>query len=142
METIINISEGYKAVLLPKDAEKIEKLNKESMPISLMVFKANGSASPIHIGFDFELIGLLNEISEDQAREIMGFDQDFNLEALKLEISSKGVLLENPYKKVEFHEWCMPEGHSYIEVLKKRDRAWEASERDCKKILIIKCKEE
>lgn len=122
---IIELPNGYKAVLVPKEANSIytleHKLNYYNGEWqTLMLYK------PEYKGKTLELIGILHEtLTEEQAREIVGKDwyassgsgrwykdyaytkEDFDnnvepkqltaLESLQSLIESKGGKLKNPY---------------------------------------------
>lgn len=157
MENIIPISRSngfeYSVVLLPKEAYGIHQ-EMSWLGNSSLKYRINS-----YIGFslplekEFGIVGILNEsISEDQAREIVDmqnkeFPSHVVFRKLKSLIESNGIKTENPLKKPEKNPYgaCF-NGSDYEAMDELEDRfqeklkAWESSEREIKKCLVLKTK--
>lgn len=149
---IINISEGYKAVVLPKDARSIFCENTNSYGPKKLCYWDGFHSIYVDLKLDpdsrFELIGALNNLTEDQAREIMeGSNYETwrtfrNYKHMLISfIESLGIKTENPLKKPDDEIYSVGMHFAKAKAVHKaKMELWEASERDCKRIVIIKTK--
>ncbi len=164
---IINLPNGYIAVLVSNEAEKIK-----SIPLSNKGWLTwwEGTGTNMHFDYPIKLIGILNEdLKEEEAREIApkilnnsdepafelfykrSIDDRFctsdPFESLQSFIESKGGILKNPYEKPVF-DYGFPEdgpSESMLESAQydyeERIKIWESSENELQKAIIIKKEE-
>lgn len=81
---MIHLTSNIYAVVMPEEVVRIEKLNKESIPLALVGFKENGSSWLKNIGTDFKILGV---ISGGEIPDELNFQSWFGIELL----TSKGI---------------------------------------------------
>lgn len=166
MNNLIKLSETkdyiYSLVLLPRDAENVNKLER-GMCLWYSISNEPGEKG-IHIG-DFELIGELSLLTEEQARGIVESNvsrsgriwyRDYRqedvfyhcltaLESLHSLIESLGVVIKNPYEKPVSEDFisgcstagCTGELNLCLCFSSAMDQ-WQQAESELKKVVIIK----
>lgn len=152
METIINLFGEYKAVLLPKDVKGVDSIRQLDGTYLLNYWqemkehKGWYEHQYVNLGKQFWIIGTLDTLTEEQAREIVGDRSECygtTINYLKYFFSLKGIKTKNPLKKPYLNDdkYRGNFGNFDKAILYKRDlSAWEASERETKQIVIIKTK--